>query len=514
MIHERWHDVCALEDLVEGTGVGALVAGRQVALFQVHGRVYALDNFDPASRANVLSRGLTGNLQGERVVASPIYKNHFVLASGRCLEDPTFNVSAYSARVVGGHVQVEVPGTLRRIRLVVAGNGMAGMRTVEELLKLGVADRFSITVFGAEPRGNYNRILLSPVLAGEQQADDIMLHRPAWYAKRGITLHSGDPIVDIDRKRRIVRSRGSVVASYDRLLIATGSDPIVLPLPGKQLPGVVTFRDLDDVNRMLEASGPDKRAVVIGGGLLGLEAAHGLQLRGMHVTVVHLLETLMERQLDVPAGALLKEALEKRGIDFRMRAKTSEIIGDGHVSAVKFDTGETVPADLVVMAVGVRPNIELAKRAYLACDRGILVDDTLQTYDPAIYAVGECVQHRRQTFGLLAPLWEQARICAQHIAEIGVSRFSGALNSTQLKVSGIEVFSAGDFSDKPDRESLVLSDKRRGIYKRIVLDGNRICGAVLFGDTREAAKLRELIADGTDVSAIRDQLLFDSPAAA
>jgi NAD(P)H-dependent nitrite reductase small subunit len=509
-----WHDVCALEELVEGTGVGALVAGRQIALFQVHGRVYALDNFDPASRACVLARGLTGNLQGERVVASPIYKHHYVLASGRCLEDPTFNVSAYPARVIDGRVHVDVPRAARRQRLVVAGNGMAGMRTVEELLKLGVADRFSITVFGAEPRGNYNRILLSPVLSGEQQVDDIMLHRPAWYTKRGITLHSGDPIVSIDRKSRLVRSKSGVVAGYDRLLVATGSDPIVLPLPGKQLPGVVTFRDLDDVHRMLEATGSDKRAIVIGGGLLGLEAAHGLQLRGMHVTVVHLLDTLMERQLDAPAGALLQRALEKRGIEFRMRAKTAEIVGPDRVTAVRFEGGDTVPADLVVMAVGVRPNIDLAKRAHLACDRGILVDDTLQTYDPAIYAVGECVQHRRQTFGLVAPLWEQARICAQHIAEIGVSRFSGALNATQLKVSGIEVFSAGDFAEKPGREAVVLSDPRRGVYKRIVIEGGRVCGAVLFGDTREANRLKELIADGTDVGPIRDQLLFDSPAAA
>src|SRR3954470_10711019 len=251
MTDERWHDVCALEDLIEGGGVAALAAGRQVALFQVHGRIYALDNFDPASRANVLSRGLTGNLQGERVVASPIYKNHYVLASGRCIEDPTFNIAAYPTRVADGRVQVEAPRAVKKIRLVVAGNGMAGMRTVEELLKLGVADRFSITVFGAEPRGNYNRILLSPVLAGESQADDIMLHRPSWYSRRGITLHSGDPIVEIDRKRRLVRSRSGPIAPYDRLLIATGSDPIMLPLPGKDLPGVVTFRDLDDVGRMV-----------------------------------------------------------------------------------------------------------------------------------------------------------------------------------------------------------------------------------------------------------------------
>jgi NAD(P)H-dependent nitrite reductase large subunit/NAD(P)H-dependent nitrite reductase small subunit len=513
-VDTSWKDVCATDDLVDGTGVCALVAGRQIAVFQVEGQTYALDNFDPASRANVLSRGLTGDLQNERVVASPIYKQHYSLASGRCLEDPTFSVTAYATRVVNGRVQIEAPRDARRTRLVIAGNGMAGMRMVEELLKLGVADRFSITVFGAEPRGNYNRILLSPVLSGEQQADDIMLHRPAWYAKRGIVLHSGDPIVEIDRKKRMVRSKNGTLAPYDRLLIATGSDPIVLPLPGKDLAGVVTFRDLDDVNKMLEASGEGKRAVVIGGGLLGLEAAHGLNLRGMKVTVVHLLDTLMERQLDAPAGALLKAALEKRGIDFRMGAKTQELLGEGRVSAVKFADGEVLATDLVVMAVGVRPNIDLARRAGLACDRGILVDDTLQTFDPSIYAVGECVQHRRQTFGLVAPLWEQARISAQHIAEIGVSRFSGAINATQLKVSGIEVFSAGDFTEKPNRESLVLSDKRRGIYKRIVLEGNKVCGAVLYGDTREAARLRELIADATDITPIRDELLFDSSAAA
>ena len=510
----NWQDVCALDDLVEGTGVCALVSGRQIAVFLVDGQVYALDNFDPGSRANVLSRGLTGDLQNERVVASPIYKQHFSLVTGKCLEDPTFSVCAYAARVVGDTVQVETPRAARRIRLVVAGNGMAGMRTVEELLKLGVADRFQITVFGAEPRGNYNRILLSPVLSGEQQADDIMLHRPGWYTRRGITLHSGDPIVDIDRKLRVVRSRSGMVAPYDRLLIATGSDPIVLPLPGKDLPGVVTFRDLDDVGRMVAASGAGRRAVVIGGGLLGLEAAHGLALRGMHVTVVHLGETLMERQLDAAAGALLKAALEKRGIDFRMCAKTQALLGEERVTAVSFDDGSLVPADLVVMAVGVRPNIDLARRAYLAVDRGILVDDTLQTYDPAIYAVGECVQHRRQTFGLVAPLWEQARICAQHVAEIGVSRFSGAVNATQLKVSGIEVFSAGDFSEQANRESLVLSDNRRGIYKRVVLEGNKVCGAVLFGDVSEASRLRDLIADKTDIGPIRDQLLFDSSAAA
>ena len=509
-----WNDVCAFEELTEGAGAAALVAGRQLALFLVHGRVYALDNFDPASRANVLARGLTGNLQGERVVASPIYKHHYVLRSGVCVEDATFSITAYPARVVDGRVQVEVPQAVDRTRLVIAGNGMAGMRTVEELLKLGVADRFSIHVFGAEPRGNYNRILLSPVLSGEAQADDIMLHRPGWYSKRGITLHAGDPIVAVDRRRRVVRSRFGVETPYDRLLIATGSDPVVLPLPGKELAGVVTFRDLDDVGRMVSASGAGKRAVVIGGGLLGLEAAHGLRLRGMEVTVVHLMDTLMERQLDAPAGALLKAALEKRGMQFRMQAKTEAILGDGRVQAVRFAGGETVDADLVVMAVGVRPNTALAKNAGLACDRGILVDDTMQSFDPAIYAVGECVQHRRQTFGLVAPLWEQARICAQHIAGIGVSRFLGAINATQLKVSGIDVFSAGDFADGAGREYVLHSDPQAGVYKRIVIQGDVIIGAVLFGDTREAARLKELIAARTSVGGARQELFETSTAAA
>ena len=508
MTGERWHDVCALEDLIEGAGVGALVGGRQIALFLVHGRVYALDNFDPASRANVLSRGLTGNLQGERVVASPIYKHHFVLTSGRCIEDSTFNVTAYPTRVEDGRVRVEVPAALKRMRLVVAGNGMAGMRTVEELLKLGVAGRFIITVFGSEPRGNYNRILLSPVLSGEAQADDIMLHRPGWYTKRGITLHAGDPIVEIDRQRRVVRSRSGIVEPYDRLLIATGSDPIVLPLPGKELPGVVTFLDLDDVDRMLAASGKDRRAVVIGGGLLGLEAAHGLSLRGMHVTVVHLLDTLMERQLDAQAGALLKAALEKRGIEFRMRAKTQAILGSEAVTGVRFDGGEVIPASLVVMAVGVRPNVELARQARLACDRGILVDDTLQTFDPAIYAVGECVQHRGATYGLVAPLWEQARVCAAHLAERGVSRYRGSQPVSQLKVSGIEVFSAGDHGKHAAAETIRYSDRAAGIYRRLWLKDNRLQAAVLFGDTRNSGWYAELIEQQRDVSALRETLLL------
>jgi nitrite reductase (NADH) large subunit len=398
---------------------------------------------------------------------------------------------------------------LSKQKLVVIGNGMAGIRTVEALLERA-PDLYDITVFGSEPYGNYNRILLSPVLAGEKTVDDIMLNTVQWYDDNNITLRKGETVTMIDRRTCEVVTAAGERVPYDRLLIATGSNPIMLPLPGKDLPGVIGFRDIHDVERMVEASTSHRNAVVIGGGLLGLEAANGLMKRGMNVTVVHLLDTLMERQLDAPAGALLKAALEKRGIEFRMRAKSQAILGSERVTGLRFEGGEEIAADLVVMAVGVRPNIELARRAHVACDRGILVDDCLQTFDPSIYAVGECVQHRRQTFGLVAPLWEQARICAQHIAEIGVSRFSGALNATQLKVSGIEVFSAGDFSESPTRESLVLSDKRRGIYKRVVLEGNRICGAVLFGDTREAARLKELIAEQADIGPIRDQLLFDA----
>jgi nitrite reductase (NADH) large subunit len=314
--------------------------------------------------------------------------------------------------------------------------------------------------------------------------------------------------VAIDRRRRIVRSQKGVELPYDRLLLATGSTPIVLPIPGKDLPGVVTFRDLADVDAMLDSARRYKTAAVIGGGLLGLEAASALVRRGMDVTVVHLFDTLMERQLDAAAAGLLRSSLEERGIKFRMPAKTSAVVGEERVRGLRFDDGTEIAADLVVMAAGVRPNTELATRAGLRSERGILVDDTLQTYDPSVYAVGECVQHRNRTFGLVAPLWEQARVCAIHLAEVGVSRYRSSVTATQLKVAGIELYSAGDFAAADGAEALVMQDHRNGIYKRLVIQNNRLRGAVLYGDARHGSWYFELMTAGRDIGAMRDRLLF------
>jgi nitrite reductase [NAD(P)H] large subunit len=397
---------------------------------------------------------------------------------------------------------------VRRPRLVVVGNGMAGMRTVEELLALA-PDLYDIAVFGAEPHGNYNRILLSPVLAGEKTVGDIMLNAADWYAEHAIRLHAGKKVTRIDRRRKTVFAADGTAEPYDRLLLATGSAPIVLPLPGKELPGVVTFRDVDDVNRMLAAAGDGGRhAIVVGGGLLGLEAANGLAKRGMNVTVAHLLATLMERQLDAPAAGLLQRALEGRGLRFLLEHETEAIIGDTRVRGVRFRNGLELPADLVVMSVGIRPNVELAKAVGLYCNRGIVVNDTLQTYDPAIYAVGECVEHRGNTYGLVAPLFEQAKVCANHLARAGSARYEGSLIATKLKVTGIEVYSAGDFQGDAECESLVFQDAARGIYKKVVLRDNRVRGSVLIGDTVDGPWYFQLLRDGTDVTNLREHLLF------
>ncbi|MFM0474563.1 FAD-dependent oxidoreductase [Paraburkholderia strydomiana] len=397
--------------------------------------------------------------------------------------------------------------TPSRSRLVVIGNGMAGMRTVEELLKLA-PDLYDITVFGAEPYGNYNRIMLSPVLAGEKSVDDIILNSRSWYEENGIRLHAGDPVVAIDRTRRIVRSRNGVEAGYDRLLIATGSKPFLIPVPGHDLPGVIAFRDIQDVETMLDAARSHRHAVVIGGGLLGLEAANGLMRQGMSVTVVHVTDSLMDRQLDRSASALLQQALERKGLRFLLKANTAEIVGPDRVTAVRFDDGTEVPADLVVMTAGVRPNIDLAKQAGLHCERAIVVDDTLQTYDPRIYAVGECVQHRTATFGLVAPIWDQARVCGAHLAGAGHRRYVQRATATKLKVTGVELYSAGDFIGGPDSEDLVLRDPRRGVYKRLVIEDDRVIGAVLYGDVKEGAWYFDLIQSRTDISSLRSHLLF------
>jgi nitrite reductase (NADH) large subunit len=394
-----------------------------------------------------------------------------------------------------------------RPSLVVIGNGMAGMRTVEELQKLA-PDLYDITVFGAEPHGNYNRILLSPLLAGEKTLDDIMLNPREWYIQHGITLHAGDPVEAIDRRRRIVRARSGLEVRYDRLLLATGSKPFMLPVPGHQLPGVIAFRDIADVETMLAAARDHRHAVVIGGGLLGLEAANGLLRQGMEVTVVHVSDCLMNQQLDKPAALLLKKALELKGLHFLLNAQTTEIVGPERVTAVRFKDGGEVPADLVVMAVGVRPNIELAQAAGLHCERGIVVDDTLQSYDPRVYAVGECVQHRRATFGLVAPIWDQARVCGAHLAGAGHRRYVQQATPTKLKVTGVDLYSVGDFIGGEGSEDLVLRDPRRGIYKRLVLKDDQVAGAVLYGDVEDGPWYFDLIQNRTNISAMRDHLLF------
>ena len=394
-----------------------------------------------------------------------------------------------------------------RERLVLVGNGMAGMRAIEELLKLE-PELYDITVFGAEPHPNYNRILLSPVLSGEKTVDEIVLNSRDWYAHNGITLHTDDPVEAIDRRERVVRARSGLEVPYDRLILATGSNPFIIPVPGADLPGVMGYRDIADVEAMLAAAREHRHAVVIGGGLLGLEAAYGLQQQGMDVTVVHLLDSLMERQLDKPAAALLKASLEQRGLKFLMEAQTEAILGSERVTGVRFKDGSEIPADLVVMAVGIRPNMTLAREAGLHCERGIVVDDTLLTYDPRIYALGECVQHRGTCYGLVAPLFEQAKVVANHLARLGYGRYEGSVTSTKLKVTGIDLFSAGNYLGGPDCEEILFQDPAAGVYKKLVIQDDRLTGAVLYGDTIDGAWFFQLMREGRDISAIREDLLF------
>jgi nitrite reductase (NADH) large subunit len=404
------------------------------------------------------------------------------------------------------------PDADTREHLVVIGNGMAGCRAVEELLARD-PNRYRVTIFGAEPRVNYNRIMLSPVLAGEKCFDDIVINNAAWYADNGIALVAGDPVLAIDRAAKTVTTRSGLAESYDRLLIATGSDPFIIPVPGKDLPGVIAFRDMDDVDTMLAAADAGGDAVVIGGGLLGLEAAHGLSLRGMKVTVIHLMPTLMERQLDEAAGWLLKNALEARGQTILTGADTAEIVGTGKVEGVKLKDGTLIPASLVVMAVGIRPSTQLARDAGLAVGRGIQVDDHMVTSDPAVLAVGECVEHDGQVYGLVAPLWDMCRSLADGLVEAPTG-YRGSVTSTKLKVSGIDVFSAGDFSGGDGCEDIVLRDASRGVYKRVIVRDDRIVGAVLYGDTADGNWYFDLLKRQEDVSDLRDLLIFGQAFAA
>jgi nitrite reductase (NADH) large subunit len=401
-----------------------------------------------------------------------------------------------------------------RLKLVMIGNGMAGVRSLEELLKIA-PDLYDITVFGAEPHPNYNRILLSPVLAGEQTLDQIVLNDWAWYQDHHIALHAGCKVTEVDRVRRLVHAENAsgekTSAAYDRLIMATGSNPFILPVPGKDLKGVLAYRDIADTQAMIEAAATYQHAVVIGGGLLGLEAANGLMKRGMTVSVVHAAPWLMERQLDDVAGKLLQKSLEERGMQFLIGAQTEALVGDadGRVKSIKFKDGSELPAELVVMAVGIRPNTALAEAMHLHVNRGIVVNDTLQTTtDARIYAVGECAAHRGIAYGLVAPLFEQGKVLANHLAQFGIGRYTGSLTSTKLKVTGIDLFSAGNFMGGADCEEIVMSDPHEGVYKKLVIKDDKLVGACLYGDTVDGSWYFKLLRDGRTVSDIRDKLMF------
>ena len=403
---------------------------------------------------------------------------------------------------------------MKKMQLVMVGNGMAGVRTLEELLKIA-PDLYEITIFGAEPHPNYNRILLSPVLAGEQTLEQIVLNDWAWYAEHGITLHAGCTVTEVNRARRTVQAvRGTgetISVPYDRLILATGSNPFMLPIPGKDLDGVLAYRDIADTQAMIDAAAQYRHAVVIGGGLLGLEAANGLMKRGMQVTVVHAGEWLLDRQLDPTAGQMLQKALQERGMAFLMQAQTEALLGNaaGRVQAVRFKDGSEIPADLVVMAVGIRPNTALAESMRLHVDRGIVVGDTMQTTtDPRIYAVGECAAHRGIAYGLVAPLFEQGRVVANHLAEFGIGRYLGSQTSTKLKVTGIDLFSAGDFMGGAGTEEIVMSDPGAGQYKKLVLKDDKLVGACLYGNTVDGSWYFQLLREGRSVAELRSSLML------
>ena len=390
-------------------------------------------------------------------------------------------------------------------KLVVIGAGMASGRVLEHLTETA-PDAFDITLFNAEPRGNYNRIMLSPVLSGEKTYEDIVTHDGDWYAQRGIACRFGEHVVKIDREMKVVEGENGHVP-YDKLLIATGSAPFIIPVPGKDLPGVITYRDLDDTNAMIDAAAKGGNAVVIGGGLLGLEAAAGLAERGMSVTVVHLMGHLMERQLDEAAGYLLRKDLERRGITVRTQASTKAILGEGRAEAVLLESGETLPADLVVMAVGIRPETRLATDAGLDVARGIEVNAQMQSSDPDVLAVGECVEFDGHLFGLVAPLYDQAKVVANTL--LGQpDAFVVKELATKLKVTGCDLFSAGDFAEGEGREDIVFRDPARGVYKRLVIEDDRLIGAVMYGDTADGSWFFGLIKDGTDIDEMRDTLIF------
>ncbi|PLS08168.1 NADPH-nitrite reductase [Bacillus halotolerans] len=384
-------------------------------------------------------------------------------------------------------------------QLVLVGNGMAGVRAIEEILNVS-KDAFQITIFGSEPHPNYNRILLSKVLQGDTDIKDITLNDWNWYEENNIQLYTNETVIKVDTENKTVITDANRIQPYDELILATGSVPFILPIPGADKKGVTAFRDIKDTDTMLAASKQYKKAAVIGGGLLGLEAARGLLNLGMEVSVIHLAPFLMERQLDATAGRLLQNELEKQGMTFLLEKQTEEILGDDRVEGVRFKDGTSVEADLVVMAVGIRPNTTLGAESGIPVNRGIIVNDYMQTEIPHVYAVGECAEHRGIAYGLVAPLYEQAKVLAKHICGVETKPYEGSVLSTQLKVSGVEVFSAGDFNESDEKKAIKVFDEQDGIYKKVVLRGNQIVGAVLFGDSSEGNRLFSMIQKEADIS--------------
>ena len=390
--------------------------------------------------------------------------------------------------------------------LVIIGNGMAAARLVEELSSRALG-RYAIAVVGEEPRLAYNRVLLSSVLAKEVSGAEIELKPAQWWRDRGVTLIYGHMAQAIDPDIRRVKLAGGASLPFTKLVLATGSRAIRLNVPGMDLAGVMTFRDLADVSAIEAAAASHKRAVVIGGGLLGLEAAYGLAKAGAEVAVVHLMDRLMERQLDPRASALLKRAVEDKGISVHLNADTAKIAGHGRAEMVVFRDGRELPADMVVVAAGIRPNVDLARTADLAIGRGVMVDDQMQASKPGIYAIGECAEHNGTVYGLVEPAYEQARALASHLTG-GNDAYQGSVLATNLKVSGVSVFSAGDFMGAPGTEQIVLSDPGLGSYKKLVIAGGKLVGAVLFGDTADGLWYLELIRSGALIAAIRNDMMF------
>jgi nitrite reductase (NADH) large subunit len=390
--------------------------------------------------------------------------------------------------------------------LVVIGNGMAATRLVEELSAQALG-RYAIAVIGEESRLAYNRVLLSSVLAGEADAADIELKSAGWWRDGGVTVRYGVPAVKVDVARKTVVLADGKELSFARLVFATGSRPLMLRVPGATLTGVLTFRDVTDIDAMAAAVRRGRKVVVIGGGLLGLEAAYGMARCGAEVTVLHLMDRLMERQLDERAAAMLKAAVEEKGIHVVLKADTESFVGDYRVEGVALNDGRTIAADTVIVAAGIAPNTALARDAGLTIGRGIVVDDRLETSVPGIHALGECAEHRGLCYGLVEPAYEQAKVLARHLAgkEAG---YDGSLLATNLKVSGVHVFSAGDFMGAAGSECLIFSDPGAGTYKKLVISQGRLTGAVLFGDTADGLWYLDLIRSGAPVETFRSDLIF------